>query len=74
MKLIFAESIHSQLVTALRANPDAVGVELTHAELVAIYDEVLASNDPSNAVLLSCRERIFVLDGRTYRVLIHTPS
>lgn len=43
MKLIFAESVYAKLVTELRANPDAVGVELTHAELVAVYDEVLSS-------------------------------
>lgn len=70
MKLIFAESVHSKLEAALRANPDAVGIELTLAELVAVYDEVLASKDPSNAILISGKERIFILDGKTYWVRV----
>lgn len=73
MKLIFAESLLSRLVAALRANPDAVGVEMTMEELVAIYDEVLVSPNPGNAVLLAGQQRVFVLDGKTYRVLVNPP-
>jgi hypothetical protein len=73
MKLIFAESVYAKLVTELRANPDAVGVELTHAELVAVYDEVLSSPNPGNAVLLASQSRQFVLNGKTYRIVVNPP-
>jgi hypothetical protein len=66
MRLIFPESQLIKMRHSLRANPDATGVELTSAELVDIYDELLANED-SNCVLIS-GHREFHIDGRKIKI------
>lgn len=69
MKLKFRQSLLQQLKSAIKQNPDAIGVELTQAEYIAITDEFLADGN-SNAVLINNGDREILIEGHWIKVTV----
>lgn len=67
MQLIFPTSVLGTLVNRLAENPTVAKVRLTKDELIAVYDELLASGN-ANCVLLTGRDRKMVISGREVAV------
>lgn len=68
MKAIFPTSKYGQLLKLIEENPDMIGVELTLAEIVSIYDELLAAQNV-NAIFINDKNRYFIINGKQYMVI-----
>ena len=69
MKLIFKQSVLSELKALLDKNPTAETVELTEAEYIAVYEELVATNN-SNCILISSRNRSFRHNGIAIEIIV----
>jgi len=72
MKLEFSDSQLNKLIKEVKDNPLAIGVLLTHQELVSIYEELLMKSN-SNAIFLTGKDRKILIDDRwiTVKILTH---
>ena len=71
MKLIFPESQLTKALDKIRDNPTATGLLVTHAELNAMYDELLATGN-SQCVLISGNDKKLHVDGRWIEIKVET--
>jgi hypothetical protein len=69
MKLIFPRSVLETLLTAVRSNPSATGVIVNSDELVAIYDELVATKN-SNSVMISGNDKKLHIEGRWIEIKV----
>ena len=70
MKLLFESTLLDTLRKEVEANPECIGIQLTEAEALAIYEEYLRAGH-SNCILLTARgNRSLLLCGRQIPVTI----
>lgn len=70
MRLQFPMSKLTELRTNLRANPDATGVVLTHAEFADVIGELLDAGDTNAALIGGMHRKTFQIDSRTIEVTL----
>lgn len=70
MKILFESTLLDSLRKEVENNPQCVGIELTNAEALAIYEEYLKAGN-SNCILLTARGgRSLRISGRQIPVTI----